>query len=119
MSIMYKDIITSEKYPAFYTLLNKNNFALYDLVIKSVKNIITQNNLYKLNINSITTGDEAALIKAIKNNFNFEYHFLCLFHYKENLVQQLKNERLKDKISKPKSKNIINQLAKLTIYYKR
>ena len=33
------------------------------------------------------------------------------------MVQQLKNERLMDKINKPKSKYIINQLAKLPIYY--
>ena len=31
---IYKDIITSEKYPPFYILMNKKNFALYNLVIK-------------------------------------------------------------------------------------
>ena len=33
------------------------------------------------------------------------------------MEQQLKNERLIDKINKPKSKNIINQLAKLPTDY--
>lgn len=71
---IYKDIITSEKYPAFYILMNKKNFALYNLVIKTVKNIIVQKKLHKININSIDNVDEVALIKAIKNNINFGSH---------------------------------------------
>ena len=43
---------------------------LYDMVFKSVIRILTQNNLYKLNIYAITTDTELALINAIKNNFS-------------------------------------------------
>jgi hypothetical protein len=36
---------------------------------KSVKNILTQNNIYKLQIITITTDTEPTLINAINNNF--------------------------------------------------
>ena len=42
---------------------------LYDLIFKSVKRILTQNNIDDLNIKTITTDTEVALIKAINNNF--------------------------------------------------
>ena len=37
---------------------------------KSVKNLLTQNNIYNLQIITITTYTEHALINAIKNNFD-------------------------------------------------
>ena len=115
--IMYKDIITSEKYPAFYILMNRKNYELYDIVLKSVINILTQNKLYKLNINTITTDEEFALIKAIKNNFIYANHFLCLYHFKENVINELRIEGLMKNSSKVNSIEIANKLSKLTIDY--
>ena len=43
---------------------------MYNMVFLSIKKIITQNNLYKLNIVTISTDQEAALINAI--NYTFE-----------------------------------------------
>ena len=63
---MYKDIITSEKYPCFYILMNKKFFVLYDLIFKSIIQIITQNNLYTLNFKTKATDDEFALLKVVK-----------------------------------------------------
>ena len=42
---------------------------LYYLIFKSVKRILTQFNLYKLQIESITTDSEIALINSVNNNF--------------------------------------------------
>ena len=50
---------------------------LYNMVFKSVKNILTQNNIYKLQIITITTDTETALINAINNNFDNIHRIGC------------------------------------------
>ena len=42
---------------------------LYEMVFKSFKKILTQNNIYDLKIETITTDTEIALINAIHTNF--------------------------------------------------
>ena len=42
---------------------------LYDIIFKSVKRILTQNNIYQLSIKNITIDTEIALINAVKLNF--------------------------------------------------
>ena len=64
--LLYKDIITGEKYPGIYTVMNKKNYIIYKLVLESINNILTQDKLYNLEIETITTDAEAALLKAIK-----------------------------------------------------
>ena len=67
--IIFKDTVTSEYIPGFYILMSNKTEILYNMVFKSVKNILTQNNIYKLQIIIITTDTEPALINAINNNF--------------------------------------------------
>ena len=43
--------------------------AMYDLIFKSVKRILTQNYIFELNIITITTDTELALINSVENNF--------------------------------------------------
>ena len=52
--LIFKDIITKEYYPGFYILMTNKTEILYDLIFKSVKRIITQQNIYSLNILTIT-----------------------------------------------------------------
>ena len=116
--VMYKDIITSEKYPAFYIIMNKRYYQAFDLIFKSIIQIITYYNNEKLNFISITSDDKPALLKALKNNFKSVNNFLCLFHLKKNLIEQIKLLGLFKKNDRDNSLLIINQLCKLCIDYK-
>ena len=62
---MYKDKITELKIPGIYVLMNSKFKKLYKIIFENIINIITQNNLYKLNINTIVADAEKALIKVI------------------------------------------------------
>ena len=53
------------------------------MVFKSVKNLLTQNNIYKLQIITITTDTEPTLINAINNNFGMINRIGCWFHLKQ------------------------------------
>ena len=87
---MYKDIISSEKYPAFYIIMNKKNYQAHDLIFKFILKLLTRYNTEKLNFYSITSDDEPALLKAIKHNFKTVNNFLCLYHLKKNMIDQIK-----------------------------
>ena len=62
--IEYKDIISKEKIPGMFILLNKKNEEIYNLSLKSDYNIITQFGVYDLSLKSICTETEIALINA-------------------------------------------------------
>ena len=49
--------------------------------------ILTQFNQYKLNIITITTDTEIALINALNNNFENFYRIGCWFYLKQNLLK--------------------------------
>ena len=53
---------------------------------KSVKNLLTQNNIYKLQIITNTTDTETALINAINNNFDNLHRIGCWLHLKHDLM---------------------------------
>ena len=53
MIIIFKDIINHEYLPGIYILLSNKTEMLYDLAFKSIKRKLTQNSLYKLNIQAI------------------------------------------------------------------
>ena len=42
---------------------------IYDMIFKSIKNILSQNNIYELKFDTITTDTELALINPININF--------------------------------------------------
>ena len=56
--IIFKDTVTSEYIPGFYILMSNKTEILYNMEFKSVKNLLTQNNIYKLQIITITTDTE-------------------------------------------------------------
>ena len=86
MIIIFEDIINHDYLPGFYILLSNKTEMLYDLAFKSLRRILTQNDLYKLNIQTIITDTEVALINAINSNFNEVQRIGCWFHLKENLI---------------------------------
>ena len=60
----------------------------YDLVFKSIIRILTQNNIYSLDIKTITNDTELALINAIKINFPKSQRIDCWFHLKQDLMRE-------------------------------
>ena len=44
--IIFKDIVTSEYYPGFYILMSNKTEIIYDMIFKSIKNILLQSNIY-------------------------------------------------------------------------
>ena len=92
--VLYKDIIIKEKIPGCYVIMNNKIYDNYKEVFFSIKNILTQNDLYSLNIETITTDSEKALIKAIYNIFPKIKHFNCYYHYKQDLIRNFKKAGL-------------------------
>ena len=80
--IIFKDIITSEFYPSFYNLMSNKMEIIYDMIFKSIKNILSQNNIYNLTIETITTDTEFVLINSIHTNFPETQRIGCWFHLK-------------------------------------
>ena len=122
MIIIFKDIIIHEYIPGFYILLSNKTEMLYDLAFKSVKRILTQNGLYQLNIQTITTDTEAALINAINANFNESQRIGCWFHLKQDLIRKARTMGLLNKRNKDIDINttfeIIKQLTLIPLQYK-
>ena len=115
--IMYKDIITGEKYPCFYILMNKKNSLLYDLIFRSVITIITQNDLYPIITKNIITDAESALLSSIKKYFKQTSNFICLYHFKKDLLDNARVMGLLKGDIKEETKILINELVKLAINY--
>ena len=95
---------------------------LYDLIFKSVKRIITQQNIYSLNILTITTDTEIALINAVNNNFPNVTRIGCWFHLNQDLIREAKIMGLFNSKNKEIDANItyeiITQISLLPLNYK-
>jgi len=80
--IIIKDVIINEYIPCFYILMSHRNEILYTLVFQSINNILTQNRHYELNLTTITTDAEKALINGINNIFTNITLLSCWIHLK-------------------------------------
>ena len=120
--IIFKDIITSEYYPGFFILMSNKTEILYDMVFKSIKNILTQNNIYELKIETITTDTEIALINAIHTNFPKSQRIGCWLHLKQDLMREAKKLGLfnskNKKVNPDMTLEVITQLSLLPLEYK-
>ena len=99
--IIFKDTIIHEYFPCFYILVNNKSEVMYDIIFKAIKRILTQNEIYNLEIKTITTDSEIALINAVNNNFPNVQRIGCWFHLKQDLIRNarifgLLNEKNKD-----------------------
>ena len=68
--IMYKDIITNLKIPAFFILMNVKKEIYYNIVVESIINIITDFRKNDIEINSVVSNSEKGLINTITKYFN-------------------------------------------------
>ena len=120
--IIFKDIVTAEYFPSFYILMSNKTEILYDLIFKSVIRILSQNNIYQLNINTITTDTELALINAVNTNFPNTQRIGCWFHLKQDLIREAKIlgllNKKNNKINTDITYDVITQLAILPLEYK-
>ena len=110
---MYKDIITDLKIPALYILLNSKREILYEIVFQSVINNILQETVSNLQYETIVTDQEIGLINATKKYFPNCQRISCLFHYKQDILRNLKSYGLYNKKYKTDSDIILNKLGKL------
>ena len=82
--------MTSDYLPGFYILMSNKTEILNDLIFKSVIRIFNQNNIYQLQIKTITTDTELGLINAVKNNFSNSQKIGCWFYLKQDLIREAK-----------------------------
>ena len=91
------------------------------MVFKSLIKILTQNNIYKLDLKTITTDTELALINAINNSFDNIQRLGCWFHLKQDLIREAKTMGLLNKKNKntniETTLEIITQLTLLPLEY--
>ena len=114
---MYKDIITELKIPGIFILLSGKNQFLYDYIFSSIINIVTNNRKFDLNILSIVSDSEKALVNSIKKNFPNSLRISCYFHYKQDLIRNIKQYGLYKKKDKEISDKIIQKLSNLPFEY--
>ena len=109
MVIEYKDIITKEKIPDMFILLNNKTEELYTLCLESAANIITQYGIYDLNLESITTDTEFALMNACNRIFPNVLRIGCLFYFKQDLLSNMRKYGLYCFFFKITSNIILNE----------
>ena len=62
----------------------------YDILFDYLIRIITKNHKYDLNVETIVTDTELALINVIKKYFPNSRRIGCFFHYKQDLLRNIK-----------------------------
>ena len=73
-----------------FILLNKKSEDIYNASLESEYNIITQQGVYDLSLESICTDTEIALMNACMKNFSNVQRIICFFHYKQDLIRNIK-----------------------------
>ena len=116
--IMYKDILTNLKIPALYILMNGKKEEYYDLVFRDILDIITLRNKYLIIISTVVTDTEIGLIKIINKYFPTSKRIGCLYHYKQDLIRNLRSYGLYKKKDKEISNTILKILGALPFEYK-
>ena len=118
--ILHKDKIINEKIPGCFIITNNKKYDKYLEVLNAFNKIMTQNGVFDFNLSSITTDSEIELTNAIKNAFPNIKLFYCYFHYKQNLVKNLRKRGLLKKSNVDQynaSQNFLNILGKLPLVY--
>ena len=109
--IMYKDDVSENKIPGLYILMNNKSEKSYEIVFKSVLNIINKDKEYNLEIKSVVTGEEIELINVVKKVFPNARLISCLFHYKQDIMKNVKQYGLYKREHRKNSDFIITRLS--------
>ena len=116
--IMYKDILTELKIPGIYILMNSKNEELYNMVFEDVIKLITWGGLKILNIKTIVTDSEKALMNSVKKYFLSTQRVACYFHYKQDIIRNIRSYGLYKDSQKLISNEIIKILSSIPFLYK-
>ena len=115
---MYKDIITDLKIPGIYILMNSKNEELYNMVFENVIKLITWGGLKILNIKTIVTDSEKALMNSVKKYFPSTQRVACYFHYKQGIIRNIRSYGLYKDSQKLISNEIIKIISSIPFLYK-
>ena len=116
MIIMYKDIITGLKIPGIYVLMNSKKEILYQYVFESILRLISEDKNKDIKFETIVTDQEQGLINVINKIFPNSQRIACLFHFKQDILRNLKSYGLfKDSI-KEDSQNLLKDLVQNPFY---
>ena len=113
--IIYIDELSIEKIPGIFVLMNCKIQEIYENILMSICNIITQNNTLDFNVKTITSDSEDSLVNAIKFVFPKVNRVGCYFHYKMDIIRNLRIYNLYNIFN---SDEIVNKLGKLPLIYK-
>ena len=116
--IMYKDIITSIKIPCLYILVNSKKEIMYNYAFKGIIDLLTDSNKINLKVKTVVTDQEKALINSVINYFPRSQRIACLFHYKQDILKNLKTYGLYNKSNKEISNLILYKLGELPFRFK-
>ena len=114
---MYKDIITEEKIPGIYILMNNRIEQSYNMIFDDVINLITFNRLLDLEIETIVTGSERPLMNAVKTFFPKAQRVACYYHFKEDILRNLRVYGLYKEEDKVESKKVLKLLESIPYIY--
>lgn len=87
---MYKDTITELKIPVLYIIMNSKKEDLYNLFLESIYRLLSNNNQLNLELKTIVTDQEQALINNIKKFFPKIQRISCSFHYKQDILRNMR-----------------------------
>ena len=87
---MYYDQQIERKLPSIFVLTNTKNQVGYEEIFKNIKSILSFGKKYKMNIKTITTDNEQALINVVTKYFPNSQRISCYFHYKQSLERNAK-----------------------------
>jgi len=116
--IMYKDYITALKIPGLYILVNSKREELYNYVFNEVIDLLTIKRTINIDLQKVVTDQEKALINSIKKYFPNIKRISCLYHYKQDILRNLKSYGLFKKSQKKTSLIILYELGKIPFTYK-
>ena len=91
---------------------------MYDIVFESIINNILKEGYNNLNFETIVMDQELALINSINKIFPNTKRISCLFHYKQNILRNLKTFGLYKQKYKAESEIILDRLGLIPMLYK-
>ena len=111
--VVFKDIINCEKYPGLFIIMNNRTQSLYEKILTSISNILTQNSLLKISLEYIITDTEYALINAIKKIFPTIKRIGCYFHLKYDCKLFLQKNQFYKKENLIETKEVLSFISVL------
>ena len=117
MIIMYKDIITGLKIPGLYILMNSKKEILYQYVFESIVRLLSDGKNNHISFDTIVTDQETGLINVITKLFPNSQRISCLFHYKQDILRNIKMYGLYKTKYQIESNKLLEELGRIPFHY--